>query len=434
MKILFVYSPLIIGYFQISAFIILVNSLFCCSSANQKSAESPINFEKEATTASFNLPNKGENKANIPYTGLNSVNSKFIHEDSAIHLNLSKSYPSKKLAIQDIADVEYIALAKSGNNIFEGKITAITEDEILGFNYKGGDIFVFDKKGQILNIINHLGNGPNEYSRINGLTYDNMKDEIFVNDMMQRKINIYDGNGTYKRSFPFIKGRVYHDIKYFNNNLICCDTRIGHPVTFFLISKLNGAKITDFKIPYKKKITSTFYFQQGKGLTRAVKFPYNEAIGTKDEIIFNEISADTIFKLTVDEKLEPLVIRTPSLSEQDPPEFLLLMAQTKLFTFFKSVKNEFDPISDNGFPTKEFLYDRENDKTYSLNLQNNDYEDENGFEIESPVGPGISVKRLDAYKLVEAYQKDKLKGKLKEIASTLNENDNPVLMIMKFKE
>ncbi|MDR1557950.1 MAG: 6-bladed beta-propeller, partial [Tannerellaceae bacterium] len=42
---------------------------------------------------------------------------------------------------------------------------------------------------------------------------------------------------------------------------------------------------------------------------------------------------------------------------------------------------------------------------------------------------------LDAYQLVENYKKGKLKeGKLKEIAATLDEDSNPVIMLAKHKK
>ena len=41
---------------------------------------------------------------------------------------------------------------------------------------------------------------------------------------------------------------------------------------------------------------------------------------------------------------------------------------------------------------------------------------------------------LEAYQLVEDYEKGKLKGKLKEIASKLDKEDNPVIMLIKYKK
>ena len=41
---------------------------------------------------------------------------------------------------------------------------------------------------------------------------------------------------------------------------------------------------------------------------------------------------------------------------------------------------------------------------------------------------------LDASKLCEAYENGELRGELKEIAKNIKADDNPVLMVVKFKE
>ena len=44
------------------------------------------------------------------------------------------------------------------------------------------------------------------------------------------------------------------------------------------------------------------------------------------------------------------------------------------------------------------------------------------------------VTHLNAYDLLEAYENNKLRGSLKETAANLNEEDNPVIMIAKYKK
>ena len=55
----------------------------------------------------------------------------------------------------------------------------------------------------------------------------------------------------------------------------------------------------------------------------------------------------------------------------------------------------------------------------------------------SPINPRTQeiafCQKLEALDLVEAYEKGELKGRLKEIAATLNEDSNPVIMLMKNK-
>ncbi len=54
----------------------------------------------------------------------------------------------------------------------------------------------------------------------------------------------------------------------------------------------------------------------------------------------------------------------------------------------------------------------------------------------APVNSEIeNVTTLDAFRLVEIYEKGQLKdGQLKEIASRLDKDDNPVIMLIKQKK
>ena len=47
--------------------------------------------------------------------------------------------------------------------------------------------------------------------------------------------------------------------------------------------------------------------------------------------------------------------------------------------------------------------------------------------------PNCAMNGIPAYQLCEAYEAGKLKGKLKEVASKLKEDDNDVIIIYKFK-
>lgn len=62
--------------------------------------------------------------------------------------------------------------------------------------------------------------------------------------------------------------------------------------------------------------------------------------------------------------------------------------------------------------------------------------DKTFVDLFSRVGSGeiASYETLAADRLVEAYAKDELKGQLKEIAAGLDEESNPVLMLMKYRK
>ena len=76
-------------------------------------------------------------------------------------------------------------------------------------------------------------------------------------------------------------------------------------------------------------------------------------------------------------------------------------------------------------------------KVYKAEVINKDYPD---YPIElnqhvryEDLPQGYAMIRYRTHRLCEAYQNNKLHGKLKEIASKLDEEDNDVYMMIKFK-
>lgn len=68
---------------------------------------------------------------------------------------------------------------------------------------------------------------------------------------------------------------------------------------------------------------------------------------------------------------------------------------------------------------------------------NGDYPDSNitldSHIVNCDIQAGYGLTRFNAGQLLEAYKEGKVSGKLKEITATLNEEDNGVLMLLKFK-
>lgn len=102
----------------------------------------------------------------------------------------------------------------------------------------------------------------------------------------------------------------------------------------------------------------------------------------------------------------------------------------------QAVKNVFNFERGNGFYTDELMYDKEEKAVYQVAVYNGDYAEKRMVAMTAkPVNREIeNATSLNASQLVEIYQKGQLKdGQLKEIASRLNEEDNPVIMLVKQK-
>ena len=103
----------------------------------------------------------------------------------------------------------------------------------------------------------------------------------------------------------------------------------------------------------------------------------------------------------------------------------------------ETFKNVYDFDTKEGFPKTFFMYDRQEKDFFGYIVYNGDYstKKEIYLNVLRPVNHEIdSWQLLEAYQLIESYKKGELNGKLKEIAATLDEDSNPVIMLVKHKK
>ena len=94
-----------------------------------------------------------------------------------------------------------------------------------------------------------------------------------------------------------------------------------------------------------------------------------------------------------------------------------------------------------GYPMEMYMLDKKEKQIYWLasKLKNKDCKDQEvHLDMAGPISGAnipinMSIQVLGASGLIEAYEDGRLSGKLKDIAVNLKDDDNPVLMIMKFK-
>lgn len=361
--------------------------------------------------------------------------------DDFIAVDITKKPSSKKeLILQDFMDVEYIPLETKVDFLNRGFVQDIGEKIILVTNQDDGDIFIYDRTGKAIRKINRRGQGGEEYISCFNIILDENNEEVFVNDISLQKIHVYDLNGSFKRSFKHKNGGgtlFYNDIfNYDKNNLICYD-QFNKEIPFVLISKQDGRVIKEIKIPFKKKI---LFLQQLRDEEKYyIKTPgsYRRIITYKDNWILSEPSADTVYTLLSDYSLRPFLVRTPSIETMDPEIFLVLRFLSDRYVFMETIKNVYDFSTGKGFFKTFFMYDKHEKIFCEYSVYNGDYTIKKEIYMNwlRPVNQEIeSCQALDANELIDSYMNGELKGKLKEIAATLNEDSNPVIMLIKHKK
>ncbi|GHT10475.1 hypothetical protein FACS189426_10740 [Bacteroidia bacterium] len=355
--------------------------------------------------------------------------------DDIITVDVTKNYsPKKELILQDFMDVEYIPLETTDEYVNQGFVQDIGKDIILVKNYnRDGDIFVYDRNGKALRKINRRGGSGEEYINILNITLDEDNGEIFVTDF--KKIVVYDLYGKFKRSFQHKENggsEFYTDIFNYDNDHLICYKRYSKDIPFVLISKQDGS-ITEIKIPFKEKKI----LQQNSSNTTVSPGPHRTIIPFKGNWMLLEHSSDTVYTFLPDYSLRPFIVRTPSIQSMDPGVFLMLSFFSDRYYFMETVKNVYDWNTREGFPSTYFMYDRQEKAFFGYTVYNGDYSTPKEFHISVTRSVNHEIESwypLQSYQLVESYRNGELKGKLKDIAAKLDEDSNPVIMLIKHKK
>ena len=374
---------------------------------------------------------------------MTSCGSDNTSTDGFITVDVTKSSysPKKELVLQDFMDVEYIPLETNDEFVNHGNVQAVGEKYIIVTNYRNdGDIFVYNRKGKAIRKINRKGQGAEEYTYCSGVTLDEDNNEMFIDDHFIKKVFVYDLEGNFKRSFKQKNdggSRSYDDIfNYDKENLICYD-ELNNEIPFLLVSKQDGNITKEIKVPFKEKKLFFQILRQKEGTRAAGPGLYSRIIPYNNNWILIEPSSDTIYTLMPDCSLRPFIAKTPPVHTMNPEFYLILRLISDRYYFMESVKNVYDFRKREGFPRTYFMYDTQEKDFFSYIIYNGDYsyKKELYMIMFIPINAkGELWATIDAFELCRDYEKGKLKGKLKDIAAKLGEDDNRVIMLVKPKK
>lgn len=84
-------------------------------------------------------------------------------------------------------------------------------------------LFVFDRKGNFLFVINDQGDGPNQYINMSNVAFDQLNEKIVVLSAQNQALYFYDMDGNYldKKRLPDIATGAYVSLQILNKDTIC---------------------------------------------------------------------------------------------------------------------------------------------------------------------------------------------------------------------
>ena len=360
--------------------------------------------------------------------------------------DFSKDYPQKKLRLQDMADIEYVPLETTDDILLGGSsvLSAITDKYILVHETRLGDIFVFDRKtGKFYSHFNHKGQGGMEYNWIeNGTILDEKKEEIYV---CSQFIQVYSLQGEYKRTLK-ING-FDHYMKIFNYDdeslLIYDDVNIEpgresktKKEPYSLVSKKDGSLISVLGIHFAKRYSNAISQKLEGDMWRPLRISYYQNMHNGSDLMIMDISSDTLYQLSPDKGLIPLLARTPSVHASEPRNIWIPILTTDRFMLIGTFLLDFNS---SGGKIPFYMYDFEIGKVSKVSILDTEYDTRAWSQGRwepggSPaIAKNMSADFIQASSVIDAYKGKRLKGNGPKIAKALVEDDNPVVRILKFK-
>ena len=300
-----------------------------------------------------------------------------VFDDELITVDVTKSYSTmKELVLQDFMDVEYVVLETKDDFLNQGFVRDVGKKFIIVTNTNlDGDIFIYNRSGKALRKINNKGQHlDREYMSIMGITLDEDNKEMFVNDLLNKSILVYDLNGKFKRSFKYKGGTRFQYYKtiynYDKENLICFFEEAQERREFILISKKDGSVTHEMTIPIKEHLPLEFHEVKSTdtGATSTIVFPqYKSVFPYNDNWLITEVSSDTIYKFLPDYKLRPFIVRTPPIHSMKQRIHLVLHNYTDRYYFMEAIKYE------KNFSGYDFLYDKQEKVFFKYTVYNGDF-------------------------------------------------------------
>ena len=225
-----------------------------------------------------------------------------------------------------------------------------------------------------------------------------------------------------------------------NEHLLVEDTRNvdnekkknTNPYPYYQISIKEG-NIEQLPLKIETRIRDTYNWNDGD-LFGSITFGLSPVAYINKELIIADYALDTVYAYR-NKNLHPIAIRKNQQILEFPLITTLEIITDKYYIWHSIEKN----LKKMVLPDKFFLQERSTGKCIQVkltdeNITDKEYEFRKCMSANNFTVPkNHALQYYPADKLIELNEAGKLQGELKEIASKLNFDDNPVLMLAKFK-
>ena len=364
-------------------------------------------------------------------------------------IDMNAEYSEKKVFLQDIADVSYIPLETTDEMLFDasGMIAEMSGEGIVGVDVWFNKLCFFTADGKAVRTLERKGQGPEEYLHLDNALVDRECGEVYVVDRTRKTLHVYALDGTYRRTLKFDTSSLrLNDLAIYNKDYLISfrdypvAKGLNKQVTPYcpavLVSKKDGVIVDSLPLQ-KDYVASITIGRVVSGEYRAPRAFHRSG----HSLYLSDIGSDTIYSIdTKRSVLRPLLMREPSVRQDEDGKFFLhLRGVTSRYAILHRQAKKITMGAN--FQMKDedshfLLYDRKTGDICTPRFVNREWDSSEAMPmIEITAGnEDCGYVKLEPFRLIEALEAGELSGKLKDIAQGLKEDDNPVLMVVKFKK
>lgn len=357
-------------------------------------------------------------------------------------IDMNSDFPKKEIILQDIAEVSYIPLETTSEILFEGSIVEFSENGIVVEDISNDRMLLFYPDGKARSLFKRKGGSGQEYTNLSDGIVDWKRKEIFVSHKGGAEIQVYTLEGEHKRTLKtnemMIRSQSLchfdddHLLAFKSTPILGGNKSVKPYRPLLLISKENGSVDS---LAYQKDYLASLRIT---GISAQAYISLPEFQNSGSLTFLTDMGADTIYTIQKDGRLSPYLTRTPSVtSDEEGDFFLMLTGVSGRYDFLSRQAKKLVMGSDfvaRDELTHSLVLDRKTGEIFEPEYKNSECP---SLDIEPRFNAGYdncACYKLEAFDLIEALQAGELSGELKTIAEGLKEDDNPVLMIMNFKE
>lgn len=373
-------------------------------------------------------------------------------EEGPIVFDYYKSYPEINIKLSNVAEIKYIPMKgeEQGYMLPGGVMWGnlyVNEAAKSIYFLQDRKIYVYDMNGNLMRVLDKEGRGPEEYIMPTRFWIEEENNDIYCCDGMGNALVIYDTLFNFRR-------RIYFDTPPLKDIVqINGDTLAVYYQAADFDSK-NKGKYPDPHTRYPGY--PPFFFTMSRTTTKVIKpikyhieRPLRDIIEGPDYLVSPSVirglngvfltnkCCDTV--LWMDNKTMEVYPRFIDRTDYRTPECMTIPSfETEKYLFFDT---NFSPRLSPNLKKKYFLYDKKSRQIFQIKVRIHEPR-ENILALvndQCALTSGISTQNYNyaaifLQPLFLLENPDNLPDDLRAIARTLNENDNPVLMLIKLKK